>query len=207
MRDKFGLKMDEEIHAAAMINHPGGLVRIRRNDRLTIIRAFADEIAALPDVNSINVVVVKRAGDTSESVFDRGWTALIQRFENTLSHRNFPGPANPDERGVIFCDSTDALLNRLLRRMRRYNPIPNQTQFGTGYRNLQVKYIIEDPVHRASAATYFIQVVDTIAFLLYQRGVPSTYMKSRGGRKYFNRLERILCKFATPRHPLGIVIR
>lgn len=52
MRDKFGLKLDEEIHAAAMINHPGDLVRIRRNDRLTIIRGFAEEIATLPDVSS-----------------------------------------------------------------------------------------------------------------------------------------------------------
>jgi len=200
MKDKFGLKMEEEIHAAAMINHPGALVRIPRNHRLTIIRAFAD-------VTSINVVVVKKQDDTSETVFDRGWTTIIQRFENTLSHRNFPGPANPDERGMIFCDATDARLNRLLRRMRRYNPIPNQPQFGQGYRDLQLKYIVEDPVHRASGTTYFIQAVDTIAFLLYQRGVPSAYMMKRGGRRYFNRLDRILCKFATASHPLGIVIR
>ena len=207
MRTKYGLKMEEEIHGAAMINHPGPLVHIPRNNRLSIIRAFAEEIAALPDVSSINVVVVKRAGDTSESVFDRGWGTIIQRFENTLSHKNFPGPANPDERGIIFCDATDARLNRLLRRMRRYNPIPNQAKYGQGYRDLQLKSIIEDPIHRISASTYFIQAVDTIAFLLYQSGVPSAYMKKRGGKNYFRRLEPILCKFANLDHRLGIVIR
>jgi uncharacterized protein DUF3800 len=118
MRDRFGLLMTEEIHASGMINRPGPLVRIKRNDRLTILRALLDEITHLPDVNLINVVVDKRPSDTSDVVFDRAWSALIQRFEDTLSHRNFPGPANPDERGLIICDETDLRLNRLLRRMR-----------------------------------------------------------------------------------------
>jgi hypothetical protein len=207
IRDKYGLKMNEEIHGAAMINRPGALVRINRNDRLTIIRAFADEITKLPDVNSINVVIVKRPSDTKDTVFDRAWSTLIQRFENTLARRNFPGPMNADERGILFCDNTDERLNRLLRKMRRYNPIPNQATFGSGYRDIKIKYVIEDPVHRNSAATYFVQAVDTIAFLLYQRGQPSSYMKKVGGRRYFNRLEPILCKWASNTHPLGIVIR
>jgi hypothetical protein len=207
MRDKFGLKLDEEIHAAAMINNPGALVRIRRNDRLTIIRGFAEEIASLPDVSSINVVVKKLSSDTTQTVFDRGWSTIIQRFENTLSHRNFPGPSNPDERGLIVCDDTDIRLNRLVRRMRRYNPVPNQSQFGSGYRNLQLKAIVEDPVHRDSRVTYFIQAVDTIAYLLYQKGQPNAYMKKVGGQAYFKRLKPILCLHAAPSHPFGIVLR
>src|SRR5205807_4620732 len=47
LRNKYGLKMAEEIHAAAMINKPGPLVRISRNDRLAILRAFVDEITHL----------------------------------------------------------------------------------------------------------------------------------------------------------------
>jgi len=207
MHDKFGLKLKEEIHAAAMINKPGALVRIPRNDRLTIIRGFADEIASLPDVSSINVVVKKEPTDTTQTVFDRAWSTIIQRFENTLSHRNFPGPSNSDERGLIICDATDLRLNRLVRRMRRYNPVPNQAEFGHGYRNLQLKAIIEDPIHRDSKATYFIQAVDTIAYLLYQRGQPNAYMKKVGGRAYFGRLRPILCLQAAPSHSLGIVLR
>jgi hypothetical protein len=205
MKDKYGLKMNEEIHAAAMINHPRALARIPRNDRLTIIRAFADEIATLPDVNIINVLLKKKTGDTSESVFDRAWRALIQRFENTLSHRNFPGPANADERGIIFCDATDQRLNRLMRKMRRYNPIPNQPQYGGGYRDLRLKYVLEDPIHRDSTATYFIQAADTIAYLLYQAESPNAYMRKRGGNKYLRRLEPVLCKVASGYDKLGIV--
>jgi hypothetical protein len=39
MQRAFGLRLREEIHAAALINRPGPLVRIQRNDRLTIIGA------------------------------------------------------------------------------------------------------------------------------------------------------------------------
>jgi hypothetical protein len=207
MRDKFGLKMSEEIHASAMISKPGALSRIPKNDRLTILRGFAEEIASLPDVSSINVVVKKLSTDTSQTVFDKGWITLIQRFENTLSHRNFPGPSNPDERGLIICDATDIRLNRLVRRMRRYNPVPNQPHFGHGYRNLQLKAIVEDPMHRDSKVTYFIQAADTIAYLLYQRGQPNKYMKKTGGKAYFLKLKPILCLHASLTHPLGIVLR
>lgn len=152
-------------------------------------------------------MVKKQSSDTTQTVFDRGWSTIIQRFENTLSHRNFPGPSNPDERGLIICDDTDIRLNQLVRRMRRYNPVPNQSPFGSGYRNLQLKAIVEDPVHRDSRATYFIQAVDTIAYLLYQKGQPNAYMKKVGGQAYFKRLKPILCLHAAPSHPFGIVLR
>jgi len=188
-----------------MINKPGRLVRIKRNDRLTILRALIDEITHLPDVNAINVVVDKRETDTSDIVFDRAWRTLIQRFENTLSHHNFPGPANPDERGLIICDQTDQRLNQLLRKMRRYNPVPNQSSLAPGYRDLRLKYIIEDPVHRDSKHTYFLQAVDTIAFFFYQVLAPNAYIRRRGARMYFKRLLPVLCTFASRENKYGVV--
>ncbi len=70
MRQKFGLKLREEIHAAAMITNPGDLVRIKRYDRLAIIRAFADELAAMTDITLINVVVDKLGKPPSYNVFE-----------------------------------------------------------------------------------------------------------------------------------------
>jgi len=206
MRDTFGLKMNEELHAAAMIRGPGNLSRIRRNDRLTIIRMFADEIANLPDVRAINVVAMKYPEDTSEIIFDRAWRALIQRFENTIAHANFPGPKNAEERGLIFCDQTDKRLNRLIRRMRRYNPIPNQAAYGAGYRDLHLNHVIEDPIHLDSSTTYFVQAVDTIAYLIYQGKEPNGYFRRKGARGYFKRLSPIFLRQATTKNPLGIVV-
>ena len=189
-----------------MFTKPGDLVRIKRYDRLAIIRAFADELASMTDINLINVVVDKQGKASGYDVFEMAWKVLIQRFENTLSHRRFSGPANADECGMILPDHTDdKKLTQLLRKMRRYNPVPNQTSFSGGYRNLALGKIIEDPNFRDSGDSYFIQAADLAAFLLYQHLAPSAYMRKNAGQNYFDRLEPILCKVASSRDPRGIV--
>lgn len=206
MRGSFGLLMREEIHSAHLINRPGDLVRIPRNDRLTIIRAFLNEVGALPDVSVINVLIDKHGKPTSYDVMGRAWEALIQRFSNTISHRNFAGPANSDERGTIVPDNTDTKkVQGLIRRMRRYNPIPNQSQFGVGFRNRMITNMVEDPYFKDSRRSYFIQAADVIAFALYQRTKPCAYIKRKSARNYFNRLESVLFRTASTSDPEGIV--
>lgn len=206
MRSTFGLKLREEFHSSQLLSRPRQLVRIKRNDRLTMIRAFANQLGQLPDLSVINVVVDKTGKAESYDVFERAWTVLVQRFENTISHRNFPGPANPDERGIVMCDHTaDQKLLRLLRQMRRYNPVPHQVALRSGHRNLPLQYVIEDPCFRDSAHSYFVQAVDLIAFLLYQKVAPSAYMRRTYGCNYFNKLRPILCLVASSSDADGIV--
>jgi len=84
-------------------------------------------------------------------------------------------------------------------------PVPNQSSFGPGYRDLRLKYLIEDPVHRDSKHTYFLQVVDTIAFFLYQAVAPNVYVRKKGARKQFLRLLPVLCTVATKDNAYGVV--
>ncbi|HEY0282498.1 MAG TPA: DUF3800 domain-containing protein [Rhizomicrobium sp.] len=204
MREKFGLKLREEIHSGPMLTRPGSLVRIQKNDRLTIIRHLLDEIASWGAVSLITVRVDKYGKPIGYDPFVKAWEALIQRFENTINHRNFSGPANADDKGIIFCDETDSLVIRqLYRRMRAHNPVPNQS--GLGYRQLPLVRIIEDPVTRNSEHSYFIQAVDAAAFAAYQWYTPSAYVRKKGARNYFRRLEPVLCKVASPRNALGVV--
>ncbi len=86
LRTSFGLLMREEIHASHMISKPGGMVRIPRNDRLSILRFLADHLAGMGDLRLINVVVSKKAKPPGYPVFEQAWQALIQRFENTMVH-------------------------------------------------------------------------------------------------------------------------
>jgi Protein of unknown function (DUF3800) len=203
MRDSFGLRVREEIHAAPFINHPGSLVRIKKNDRLTILRHYADTLASIPDLSLISVIVDKSNKAPDYDVHQHAWQALIQRFENTLSHRNFPGPVNQDDRGIVYADGdVSGHLVKMMRRMRHYNPVPSK--FG-GYRNLPMTKIIEDPSFRDSAGSLLIQSADVVAYSLYQQENPNAYMRKSGGKNYYSRMAPIQCRHASPNDPQGIV--
>jgi hypothetical protein len=205
LKQRFGLRLREEIHASHMINRPGSLSRIQKHHRLEILRRHADKLASMPDLSLVCVVVDKQGKPSNYNVFEQAWQTLIQRFENTLSHRNFAGPKNADDRGMLFPDHTDdKKLNGLLRRMRVYNPIPNQQWVGSGYRNLVLRSVIEDANFRDSAHSYFVQAVDVSAYLLYQHLAPSNYIRKKSGQNYFGRLDPIVCKVVT-RQQGGIV--
>jgi hypothetical protein len=206
MRRRFGLKLREEIHAAPFIRNPGVLSRIPKHQRLEIIRRFADALASIQDINSVMVLIDKLSKPQDYDVFENAWRVLIQRFENTIRWQNFPGPKNADERGLLFADNTDGnKLTRLLRKLRVYNPIPNQPAYGSGYHNIPLTYAIEDSNLRDSSSSLFLQAADLCAFLLFQKVVPSKYMGRKGGRNYFGPLSPIVCRHAAPNDPNGIV--
>jgi hypothetical protein len=189
-----------------MLQRPGDLARIPKHKRLEILRRHADKLAGMQDMSLIGVVIDKQGKPPDYDVFEKAWQALIQRFENTLSYRNFPGPKNPDERGMLFPDYTDdKKLIRLLRRMRNYNPVPHQQTFGAGYRNLTLRNVIEDANMRDSRHSLFVQATDVAAYLLYQSLAPSAFMKRKSGQNYFRRLDPVVCKVASSHTPDGIV--
>jgi len=204
LRVRYGLKLREEIHAGHFIHKPGDLRRIAKSLRLKILRDVADFQASLADVNVVNVVVDKQGKTPGYDVFDWAWKCLVQRFHDTISHQNFPGPKNPQDFGLLVVDRTDEQkLRRLTRRMRRYNPIAHRG--GGGYRQVPLTTLVEDAVHRDSNHSYFLQLADVNAFLLYQKLTPAAYISRKGGRNYFDRLDPVLCKRASATDPQGVV--
>lgn len=205
LKAKYGLKLREEIHAKDFIHSPGQLARIPKSLRLRILRDVLDFMEALPDASLLHVVIDKLGKPAGYDVFDNAWRALLQRFHNTLSFRNFPGPRNTKDFGVVVADRTDEpKLRTLTRRLRRFNPVPNTG--GGGYRQLPLQLLVEDAVHRDSQHSYFLQLVDVSAFFLYQQETPgAAYVRKKGGKNYFDRLDAVLCKVATRNDPKGIV--
>jgi len=205
LRNSTGLKLREEIHASDFLNKPGLLARIKRNDRLDILKQCIDWCASQNNISIINVRVDKQGA--SFDVFEKAWTVLTQRFENTVSHRNFPGAVNPDDRGLIIPDQTDnKKLQMLIRRMRRFNPIPhNRMLYPSGSRNVALNYIIEDPFFKDSRESFIHQIVDIIAYSVLQIYSPNNYMKKKGGHRFFYRLQPVLCTYASRSNQYGIV--
>ncbi len=206
LRRDYGLKLRHEIHAREFISKPGELAIIPKYKRLEILRKFVDKIAQIKAFRLISVVVDKQTKRPDYDVFANAWQALIQRFENTITYKNFPASGNTRDCGLLSCDKTDEpKLTSLIRKMRHYNPIPNNSFHGPGYRNVTLNHLIEDPVFRDSADSFLIQCADLCAYLLQQNLSPSKYMKEKSGHNYFNRLKPILCLKASTRDPLGIV--
>lgn len=205
LRIDYGLKLREEIHCADFINKPGQLIRIKRNLRLDIMKKCIRWLSTQNDLSVITVSVDKSRNQGD--IFELAWTGLIQRFENTVRYKNFPGPTNTDDKGMVLPDNTDGnKLTKLIRKMRHYNIVPNRGDLYTGgFRNLKLDYIIEDPFLKDSASSFIHQIADVVAYFARQKYEPNAYLKKKGGINYYDKLEPVLLKQASRKHPLGIV--
>lgn len=201
IKDVYGFPVREEIHAAKILRHSS--FGIEKHRRLAILRNYLDEIAKMNYLSITNVVVDKRGKPTTYDVFGVAWRTLFQRFENTLINGNFPGGFKRSF-GSIYTDATRGEdLNRIVRRMSVHNPIPNS--IGSGYRNIPILRVIEDPSERNSAHSLPIQACDTIAYFLHQSLKPNSYVKRSGATHYFKRLIPVLNTRASSKNPEGTV--
>ncbi|MEI8085304.1 MAG: DUF3800 domain-containing protein [Paludibacter sp.] len=194
LRDNKGLKLKDEIHCTEFINKPGELIRIKRNDRLDILKKCMDWLNSQSDI-SVYSVVVDKQGKTGD-VFDIAWNVLLTRFENTIKFKNFHGYNNESDRGIVISDNTDGeKLRMLIRRMRHYNPVPNRRDlYGGNARNLRLEYVIEDPIFRDSKNSLIHQMNDVLAYFCRQKFEPNAYMKKKGGVNYYDRLTNVLVR-------------
>lgn len=205
LRDTKGLKLREEIHCTEMINRPGDLKRIQRNDRLDIIKKCIDWLNSQPEINIFSVVVHKQ--NRADDIFELAWNALTMRFENTIRHNNFSGPRNADDRGIILSDNTEGeKLRMLIRKMRHFNVIPNKKEmYADGSRNVKLEYVIEDPIFRDSKNSFLHQMNDVLAYCVRQRYEPNAYMKKKGGANFYKRLDSVVVKKVSSKNDFGIV--
>jgi len=203
LRSAYGLPVRSEIHAAEFIN--SRVFGLERHIRLAILRNTLDELAKLTFLSITNIVVDKYGKRPDYDVFNFAWGTLFQRFENTLTHGNFP-LGRRDDYGMVITDATSGTkLARLVRRMAVHNYIPNDGRYGVGARNIPIRRVIEDPYGKDSKETLPIQMADVVAYFLHQRLRPNSYVRRQKAQLYFDRLEPILNKRATRFDRLGIV--
>jgi hypothetical protein len=126
-----------------------------------------------------------------------------------MNYGNFPGGHRSDF-GIVINDNTDGMkLQKLVRKMAVYNPIPHMVSMygmGSGYRIIPIRKIIEDPNSRDSKYSYLIQSCDVVAYFLLQKYAPNKYIRRMGAQHYFDRLTPVLNLRASRTNPLGIVV-
>lgn len=185
LKNQYGLLMQEEIHASEFINgSPNLKAGISRNDKLDILKKCLKWLDSRNDVSIVSVRCDK-AQNAAKDIFEFTWRVLIQRFDNTLAHNNFPNSMGNDK-GMIIADNTNGgKLTKLLRSMRRYNRVPNHAAFGVGSRNITLRAVVEDPVLRDSADSYLHQMVDVVAYFARQYYEPNKYIRKKGARTFY----------------------
>lgn len=197
LKATYNLKIRDEIHASHFVNGKGldsRILSISRYNRLLILRDCLDWLNSR---NELSIITVRVNKIGVADVFEKAWSTLIQRFENTLINNNFPGPQNNDT-GIILCDNTDGgKLTKLLRSKRRINFIPNNNNYPSGSRNLLLRNVIEDPIFRDSKNSMFHQMVDVVAYFAKQHYQANLYIRRNGGRNYYNRLASVVNQYAT----------
>ncbi len=203
MKQVHGLPLRAEIHASEYIRKPP-VAGMAKHVRLAILRHHLDELAKIPYVRLTHVIVDKQGKPKDFNVFDTAWQALIQRFDNTIAYGNFPG-AHRNDKGMVIVDNTDGpRLRRLVRKMGVHNPIPGMAGMAT--RNIPLVRMFEDPHHKDSVDSYFIQACDVAAYFLQQKYGPCAYVKSKAANNYFNRLQPVLNTRASYANGFGIVM-
>lgn len=203
MRTTYGFPIRAEVHSSELLNK--NEFSIGRNNRLSILRNFLDELSKQNYISITNVVVDKRTKSAGYNVFEQAWLTLFQRFENTMKFGNLPG-GHRNDYGMVITDATNGTaLLRLVRKMAVINYIPNMTQFGPGSRNIPIVRIIEDPHGKDSREALPLQAADVCAYFLTQKFKPNSYIRRRGAVNYFNRLTPVLNLHARQGSTDGIV--
>jgi hypothetical protein len=195
MRDTDGIYITKEMHATDWVGGRGNISKnvVPKGARARLFRFYLERIAGLPGLAIINACgPIKKEYD----LFQR----LMNRVERNMKSN--------DSRCVILCDEGKS-YDFLLRKMRRFNPIPSQMgqwQDGSASQNIVVERIIEDIIYRNSERNFFIQAADFCAFSLLRFERPTEKAIKYEIHDAFMILESVLVKQAFAKDPKGLGI-
>lgn len=164
-REKFGIRMRDEIKASYLLRNSGDLRRygLGPDARRLIYRAELRVIQRLP-ARAFGVVVDKRNKKLPPGgYFDLAWETLLQRLERTST----------DERAtfaVFHDEGEDDAIRKWVRRARRH--LTSGSAFGPGGMTHPARRLIDDPVPRRSQQSYFIQLADLVAYAAFRAVIP-----------------------------------
>jgi hypothetical protein len=212
LRSDFGLPVKTELHTKYLILGKDPYRDLKMSDatRLEIVGLFCDLIATL-DIRVVNVAIVKqKIIKKNYEVLDTALTYSVQRIENDLK------PAvNPENRFILITDpGRVGKMRKTTRRVQRFNYIPSK--FATSPYRSDIRCLIEDPLPKDSSESFFIQLADLVAQIVYYHALietgsgtyPSrapTQLSAKLVESWLDRLSPSLNLQASSSHRFGIV--
>lgn len=194
LRRNFNFPVRKELHAAELI-HPRSnrttLLLGGRRRRVELYRfALRGFAKIMPRARLIAVNVDKKMiADPLPQGLDyeqMAWDAFLRRYQRILDASKGAAASH----GLIFADETNEVKIRAqLRRMRRQSVSP--ALFPDRPSEGQMR-ILEDPVMRNSAQSYFVQFADLAAHALYRHRYPAGGLRKYNVDLLFNELSPLL---------------
>lgn len=236
LRDDFGIGLSRELHAHEFVLGRGRPSRtvLGKWVRSRIFHGLLQLVATLPQVLIFNVCLKSKGLADPQMI---AWERLINRIERTmlafetreikargrvtglikqhLSKRDFDFAerrlsAYHPRAFLIADEGKEHQITAALRRMHVFNPIPSRYgrwEDGGPTKNIVTERIVEDPFFKKSQRSYFVQLVDCVAFALLKREVPPTrHIKKYAIQRMFDdTLSGVCFTDASRTDPLGIV--
>lgn len=169
LRDKFGLRIRDEIKANFLLGNGGPFRELERplseEARFKLYRACL-RIQPKLGLTAFGVVIDKaRASQLggTRPASDIAWEYLLQRLERRGSYEK--------TEILLIHDEGDALtIRKRARKARRAGSAGSA--FGTGILSVPFRRLLDDPVPRHSHDSYFIQLADLTAYAAFRRLYP-----------------------------------
>lgn len=207
LRNTHGVKLKSELHAQTFVRHCSDGISSRMlsiSERRVIFEQCIDFIATLP-IQIINICLpLQKFGGRSNEAHFQAVDRLFNRIQTNITRLQPPSHAV-----IIFDKGKEQQITKLSRRLSAFNYIPSQFGAwlgGAKAKNILTDRIIEDPVFRESHDSYFLQLIDFVAFALLKREVPpSPFVLKWGYHTLFDRLRPVLCLDASRTDARGIV--
>jgi len=162
LRRDHGIYLAYELHAWKFVPGRGRPANraIRKDERAEVFKKVLNFVATCQ-----SFTIVGSVSRNQEYALQR----MVQRIQNTAKARG--------KNVLLFFDDGEAIATtRMMRKMRHHNPISSNrgTWQDTGKvtKNLPLTNILEDPIFKDSAQSYFIQLVDFCAYALLRQERP-----------------------------------
>jgi len=181
------------------------------DERLLILDKWCEFLGNQSALMITNVAINKTAvpSEGHYPVLDNAVTFSVQRIENTLKN------TAPGEKFLIITDDGRiGAMRKTTRRIQKVNFIPSKIDLRP-YRQ-EISLMIEDPLPKKSAESYFIQVADLISYVVATHLARTKLQAALGNRlpkqlddqrirSWMEKLKPVLNLKASTTDPYGIV--
>ena len=164
MRDRLGLKLSAEIHAVEFLGGAKMFLGLEARQRLRIALWLLRELRQIPGVRCLTVGCHKVA---HAEPMNACWRQLAHALVSSAQ-----GPM------IMLADmGEEAAIRQAIAQFRAES-------FGQ-------KGLIEDPFHRDSRHSYFLQAIDLLAYLHRQRHHPNALFRDKQPSEIFEALDEL----------------